>query len=101
MLTPQGLAGNRCTARAGGGIADAELFQTAISFRNRWTVMVRNRSILAMGNAANPAPEKTRRTGQTGDGLTPDTRRKLRQLLVAACFVLAHVLLDRSTVAFQ
>ncbi len=33
--------------------------------------------------------------------MTPDTRRKLRQLLVAVCFVLVHVLLDRSTVAFQ
>jgi PAS domain S-box-containing protein len=33
--------------------------------------------------------------------LTEDTRRKLRQLLVAVCFVAAHVLLDRSTVSFQ
>jgi PAS domain S-box-containing protein len=33
--------------------------------------------------------------------LTPDTRRKLRDLLVAACFVIVHVLLDRSTMFFQ
>ena len=33
--------------------------------------------------------------------LTEDTRRKLRQLLVAVCFVALHVLLDRSTMFFQ
>jgi PAS domain S-box-containing protein len=33
--------------------------------------------------------------------LTPDTRRRVRQLLVAVCFVAAHVLLDRSTISFQ
>jgi len=54
-----------------------------------------------MRDTANPHPENTRAVGQTGDGLTPDLRRKLRQLLVAVCFVLAHVLLDRSTVDFQ
>ena len=33
--------------------------------------------------------------------MTPDTRRMLRQLLVAVCFVIAHVLLDRSTIPLQ
>jgi len=33
--------------------------------------------------------------------LTEDRQRKLRQLLVAVCFVAAHVLLDRSTMFFQ
>ena len=33
--------------------------------------------------------------------MTEDTRRKLRQLLVAVCFVAVHVLLDRSTMFFQ
>jgi PAS domain S-box-containing protein len=33
--------------------------------------------------------------------LTPDTRRMLRQLLVAVCFVIVHVLLDRSTIPLQ
>jgi PAS domain S-box-containing protein len=33
--------------------------------------------------------------------LTEDTRRNLRQLLVAICFVAVHVLLDRSTMSFQ
>jgi PAS domain S-box-containing protein len=33
--------------------------------------------------------------------LTEDRKRKLRQLLVAVCFVAAHVLLDRSTMFFQ
>ena len=32
--------------------------------------------------------------------MTPDTRRKVRQLLVAVCFVAAHVLQDRSTSAW-
>ena len=33
--------------------------------------------------------------------MTPDTRQKVRQLLVVVCFVAAHVLLDRSTISFQ
>jgi PAS domain S-box-containing protein len=33
--------------------------------------------------------------------LTPETRQKLRQLLVPICFVIVHVLLDRSTISFQ
>ena len=33
--------------------------------------------------------------------MTENTRRTLRQLLVAACFVGVHVLLDRSTMFFQ
>ncbi len=33
--------------------------------------------------------------------MTEDTRRKLRRLLVAVCFIAAHVLLDRSTMFFQ
>ena len=33
--------------------------------------------------------------------MTENTRRRLRQLLVAVCFVAVHVLLDRSTVFFQ
>jgi two-component system sensor kinase FixL len=33
--------------------------------------------------------------------LTPDTRRMLRQLFVAVCFVIVHVLLDRSTIPLQ
>ena len=33
--------------------------------------------------------------------MTENTRRKLRQLLVAVCFVAVHVLLDRSTMSFQ
>jgi len=33
--------------------------------------------------------------------LTPGTRQKLRQLLVPICFVIVHVLLDRSTISFQ
>ncbi len=33
--------------------------------------------------------------------MTENTRRKLRRLLVAVCFVAVHVLLDRSTVFFQ
>ena len=33
--------------------------------------------------------------------LTPDTRQNLRRLLVAVCFVVVHVLLDRSTISLQ
>ena len=33
--------------------------------------------------------------------MTPNTRRRLRQLLVAVCFVIVHVLLDRSTIPLQ
>ena len=33
--------------------------------------------------------------------MTPETRQKLRQLLVPICFVIVHVLLDRSTISFQ
>ena len=33
--------------------------------------------------------------------MTEDTRRKLRRLLVAVCFVAVHVVLDRSTMFFQ
>jgi len=34
LLTPQGLAENRCVASGGGQGAPAGLFQAAISFRN-------------------------------------------------------------------
>ena len=33
--------------------------------------------------------------------MTPETRQKLRRLLVPICFVIVHVLLDRSTISFQ
>ena len=33
--------------------------------------------------------------------MTPDTRWKLRQVLVAVCFVVVYVLVDRTTVSFQ
>ena len=33
--------------------------------------------------------------------MTPNRRWKLRRLLVAVCFVVVYVLLDRSTISFQ
>ena len=41
------------------------------------------------------------RGSQSEGRLTPDVRRKLRHILVAVCFVIGHVLLDRSTISFQ
>jgi hypothetical protein len=54
-------------ASDGEQIADVELFQGVISFRNRWTVVVRNRTILAMCDVANPHPDQARAISHAGD----------------------------------
>jgi integral membrane sensor domain MASE1 len=46
-------------------------------------------------------PEETRALAPPEPYLPPDKRWKLRRFLVAAGFVVAYVLLDRSTISFQ
>jgi integral membrane sensor domain MASE1 len=56
---------------------------------------------MAISGAAIPVPEMTPTIRRSEGRLAPRKRWKLRRLLVAVCFVVVYVLLDRSTISFQ
>lgn len=60
-----------------------------------------NRAFLPFNVVPKRYPGEDAHHKPAGGQLTPDTRRMLRQLFVAVCFVIMHVLLDRSTIPLQ